>query len=474
MRAEAVVPAGAVAAFLLVFGVFGGPGDAAPASRWLGLGALLAPVPMAYVHRGAAAFAAVLGAILWTALAATPGAALTVWAYAVMVFLLARGGHPEPPAPVPRRLPSRPAALPTIEVPAQAGGVALLGLAVAGLVRAGADERAASWLAGVLPAAGLGGALLARVVRDRRALRRLFGTAQPVRAVRAVEQLGYLHVLLPEPDGQTALEFGFDIAELDQPPDDEDDEPHTIAAVLYGEPRTGAWCAVEVGGRLHVPLAAVGEVIRVPYDEVHGLPREIEDDEEQLVDPAALRPADRDVGAFEPREHRIAPPRAWAATVAIALGAALAVAELARLAALPGAVLAVLVAMVAAASCEFGWRTQLRPRLRWHAGGVAAVGFRGPDRQPWATDSAVLHDDEGTVLLTAGEAVLAVPVPPPWPPGGAQRTADQLVAALREARTQSFAISPLPPPPEIETPRRPLPLAAVWALTVAAALVIVA
>jgi hypothetical protein len=199
---------------------------------------------------------------------------------------------------------------------------------------------------------------------------------------------------------------------------------------------------------------------------VQGLPREIEDDEEQLVDPEALLPADRAVDAFECREHRIAPQRAWAATAAIGFGGALAAGELAVLAGIGPVVLGAVAAVAAAAGYEFGWRTQLRPRLRWHAGGVAAIGFRGPDRQPWATDSAVVHDDAGTVLLTAGESVLTVPVPPPWPSPDSQRSADQLVAALRDARSQSFVISPLPPPPSIEVPRRPLVLYAAWLTSV--------
>jgi len=213
-------------------------------------------------------------------------------------------------------------------------------------------------------------------------------------------------------------------------------------------------------------------VIEVAYDAVQGLPREVEDDEEQLVDPEALLPADR-VGAFEPREHRIAPPRAWGATVAIGLGGSLGAGELAQLAALPTGALAGVAAVAAAAAYEFGWRTQLRPRLRWHAGGVAAVGFRGPDRQPWATDSAVVHDDRGSVVLTAGESVLTVPAPAPWPSTAGQRSADQLVAALREARTRSLAISPLPAPPEIDVPRRPTALYPACLLSVVAALLMV-
>jgi hypothetical protein len=41
------------------------------------------------------------------------------------------------------------------------------------------------------------------------------------------------------------------------------------------------------------------------------------------------------------------------------------------------------------------------------------------------------------------------------------------------ARTRSFELSPLPPPPEIEVPRRPVVLWPALGLTVAAALLIV-
>jgi len=460
LRVEGLVPAAAVLAFLLIFGRFGGAADPAAEAPWIGLGALLAPAVMAYVHRWAAAWAAVLGAVLWTPLAAGSGTVLAVWAYALVALAVAGRDRPARPEPVPHRRPPPPPGLPHVGVPAEVAGFVLL-VPPAAAVLAGGEPP---WLSAAMASFGLGCALLARALRHRAALRRLFGSPQPVHAVRVVEQLGYLHVLLPAEDGVTAREFGFGVAEPGEP---DEDEPHTRPATLYGAPRPGSWCAVEVAGRLHVPTGPVGEVTTVPYDAVQGLPREIEDDEEQLVDPAALRPADRQAGAFQPREHRIAPQRAWVATVAIGLGAALAAGELARLAGLPAAGLAAMAAGAGAAGFEFGWRAQLRPRLRWHAGGVAAIGFRGLDRQPWATDSAVVHDDAGAVLLTAGESVLTVAVPAPWPSPAVQRSADQLVAALRDCRSRSFAISPLPPPPRIEVPRRPLALYLAWLAAVA-------
>ena len=82
LRVETSVPAAGLVTFLLVFGLFGGPSDPAPAARWVGLGALLAPAVMAYAHRRAAAAATVLGAVLWSPLAVGPPTVLAVWAYA--------------------------------------------------------------------------------------------------------------------------------------------------------------------------------------------------------------------------------------------------------------------------------------------------------------------------------------------------------------------------------------------------------
>jgi hypothetical protein len=464
LRVEALVPGTGVAAFLLLFGLLGGPGDPSPIARWAGLGVLLAPALMVYAHRGAAAWAGVLAAVVWTSLAHTAAAAVVCWAYALVAIALTRRDRSPVTAPVPRRQPPAPHGLPHVALPAEVAGLALLILAMAGLIVVATGFAGPSWLAGVIGGFGLGCSLLARAVTHRAHLRKLFGTPQPMHVVRVVEQIGYVHVLMPHPGGLIAREFAFDVA--GPGPADEQGEPHTRPGTLYGEPRAGAWCTVEVEGRLYVPVGPVGEVIEVAYDAVQGLPREIEDDEEQLVDPEALLPADREVDAFECRDHRIAPQRAWAATAAIGFGGALAAGELAVLAGIGPAVLGPVAAAAAAAGYEFGWRTQLRPRLRWHVGGVAAIGFRGPDRQPWATDSAVVHDDAGTVLLTAGESVLTVPVPPPWPSTDSQRSADQLVAALRDARSQSFVISPLPPPPSIVVPRRPLALYAAWLASV--------
>ncbi|MCA2213941.1 hypothetical protein [Jidongwangia harbinensis] len=477
-----LVPAAAVLSFAVLAG--GAPDPrCTPATPcppgpadWLLLGTLLAPALMVYAHRPAAAWAATGGAAVWllptTFFHTTLGWRLVVpWAYAALVTAVARRAGPRPRTGAPCRMPPRPRSLPAVATPSLLSGTALLLAAVsAGLAVPWRTDRTAPWLTVVVAAAGLGAALLARGAHRRRGLRALFTGPQPVRDVRVVDQLGYLHVLVPSPDGRTAVEFGVDTADGYSSRADEDDEPETLPAVLYGEPRTGGWCAVEVAGRLHVPVEPVGATVRVPYDPDHGLPREVSDDEDQLVDPDALTDADRAAPPAQEREHRVAPGRAWCSTVGIGLGAALAAAEMLHRGGVTGWAAAATVAVVAAAGHEFGWRTQLRPRLRWHTGGVAAVGFRDRIREPWTVDSAAVHDDAGTVILTAGDSVLTVPAPRPWPSWSDQRDADQLVAALRLARTRAFAGGELPPPPAIDPRRRPLLLYAAWAGTVAAAL----
>jgi len=62
-----------------------------------------------------------------------------------------------------------------------------------------------------------------------------------------------------------------------------------------------------------------------------------------------------------------------------------------------------------------------------------------------------------------------VDAPQPWPPWGTsgQRTAAQLVAALRDARRQALDMIGAPAPPDLAEPGRPLVLYLVWAATVA-------
>ncbi len=497
LRVEHAVPVAAVAIALLVVaalpaeapgpagpsavppGPAGPAGGGVPAVRWVALGLLAAPAVMVYLHRWAAAGAAVVCAVGWAVAGLGYGwRELLPCAYAVVGVLVARHRPAVPagsaPVPADRRPPPRPAVWPAVGGPAVAVAVAALAAAaVAGAWARGTGDGA--WLAPAVTAAGVGVALLARVLGRRRALRDLFRAPQPVRPARVVDQLGYMHVLVPAGDGRTAVEFGIDTADTYSTRDPGDGDPRTREALLYGEPRPGAWCAVEVDGRVHVPVEPVGATTLVRYDADHGVPREVSDDEDQLVDPAALTAADGRAAPDEVREHRVGPVRAWCSTAVTGLGAALAAAEVMHLAGLSGRWPAVaVVAVVAGAGFEFGWRTQLRPRLRWHAGGVAAVGFRGVVREPWTVDSAAVHDDEGAVTLTVGASVLTVGAPPPWPPGSAQRTGDQLVAGLRAARTQAFAGGDLPPPPVVEVARRPLLLYAGWAVTVAGALALFA
>ncbi|MEV6489279.1 hypothetical protein AB0M20_11720 [Actinoplanes sp. NPDC051633] len=565
VRVQHLVPAAAVLIVLIIVAAPGssselaavaapgGPEAAGPAVRWMALGLLAAPAVMVYVHRPAAAWAAVACAGWWVI--TRPGYGwreLLPCAYALVAVLVA---HARPPAPAhtpesaradfagwfdvtrahlttrtrifsdpstsssdpleptdpdpahpdpahpdlsfrgldpnrapahPRLGPEHPAEEVRVARPPQpaawpsVGGPAA-GLAVAALAGAGAfvaqtlRTGAPAWLAAAVVAAGVGVALLARNRARRRALHELFSAEQPVREARVVDQLGYLHVLVPTPDGRTAVEFGMDTADTWSTWDGEPGDPRTRPATLYGEPRPGSWCAVEVDGRVHVPVEPVGMTTLITYDPEHGLPQEVTDDEEQLVDPDALLGTDHLETPDEMHEHRISPVRAWCTVAAIGLGATLAAAEGMHLAGFAGDWPSVtVVAVVAAAAFEFGWRSQLRQRLRWHAGGVVAVGFRGVVREPWTVDSAAVHDDEGAVTLTVGDSVVTVPAPPPWPRGSGQRNCEQLVAALRDARMLAFAGGPLPPPPSASVPHRPLLLVAAWAVTVTGAVALFA
>jgi hypothetical protein len=461
LRVEHLVPVAAAAIFLtavrtrpqLAFG--------------LEFGALLAPAVMVYLHRWATFWATVACALIWLAADRFGGSGLGAlvvlpWGYAAAAWFVAGYRPDQVEQASPRRTVPAPAALPPIGVPPAVLAVAILAGAVAlGLVRS--DAYAAI-------AAGTGVALLARTARRRRQLRALFGRPQPVRPVRVVDDYGYVHVLVPEGDGRTAVEFGITVDEADPPSAaDPDTGPRTRPALLYGEPRTGHWCAVEVGGRVRVPMAPVGEIVEVPYDAEHHLPREVAEDEEQVVDPEQLIAADRDAGPEQVREHRVAPVRRWFEAVAIGLGSAAAAGQIIHLIGRwHGWPAITAVAVVAGVAYEFGWRTQLRPRLRWDVGGLVAITFRGRERAMWTLDSGIVHDDDGSVIVTTGDVVLVVDAPRPWPSWVAQRTADQLVAGLRDARRQALDGPHTPAPPDLPTPHRPVLLYLVWAGTVLA------
>jgi hypothetical protein len=369
--------------------------------------------------------------------------------------------------------PPLPTSWPVIARTAGATGAVLVAAAI-GLVGWWQVAGQPVGIGAALLVGGTGAALVARARGRRREVRRFFGSMQPLRRARVVDQLGYLHVLVPAADGRRAVEFGINTAD-DWSTDDETGDPRTVPALLYGDPAPGEWCAVVAEGRLHVPVEPIGGVTVVPYDADHGLPREISDDEEQLVDPDALRADDHLAPPDAVHEHRVAPARAWCTVAAIGLGAASGTAEAMHLAGHAGDWLtAGVVGVVSLVAVEFGWRSQIRPRLLWNLGGVTSIGFRGTVSEPWTVDTAAVHDDEGAVTLAVGDSVLTVPVPPPWPRTADQRTRDQLVAALRDARWQAFATAHLPPPPQATVPRRPLLLVAAWAVAVAAAVALFA
>jgi hypothetical protein len=485
LRVEHLVPVTGLMIFLLVYA--GAPDPActvaAPCApdvpSWVALGGLLAPAIMVYAHRWAAAWATVACAVSWLFIerlrtGATGWAVLLPWAYAAVGVLVARYRADRIEQVAPRAVVPAPLALPGVgaRLAGTAAAVLVATAALSGWVMWRQQDRAGTPLiALVVAAAGLGFALLARADGRRRGLRNLFATPQPIRTVRVADDYGYVHVLVPAGDGRTAVEFGIFVDEPDPPsPGDDDADPETLPAVLYGEPHPGRWCAVDVGGRLRVPVAPVAATLEVPYDVAHHLPREVADDDAQLVDPDQLTDADRAAAPAEVREHRVTPARRWFETLAIGLGTTATAGQLVHLAGRwHGWPAIATVAGVAAVAYEFGWRTQLRPRLRWDVGGLAAITFRRRERAMWTADSGVVHDDDGTVIVTTGDVVLVVDAPRPWPPWAAQRTADQLVAALRDARRQALDTVGAPAPPDVAEPGRPLLLYLVWAATVAGA-----
>jgi hypothetical protein len=156
LRVEGLLPVTAAVAFLLLFGLLGGAGDPSPAAPWVGLGVLVAPAIMGYAHRGAAAWAAGLAAVVWTSLAHTASAALVAWAYALVAIAITRRDRSPVAAPVPRRQPPAPAGLPQVAVPAEVAGLSLLTLAMAGFVATLLGYAGTPWLTAVIAVFGLG------------------------------------------------------------------------------------------------------------------------------------------------------------------------------------------------------------------------------------------------------------------------------------------------------------------------------
>jgi hypothetical protein len=483
LRVEHLVPVTGLAIGALVFAGAAdrpcAPGTPCPPDLpwWAALGLLLAPAAMVYAHRWAAAWATVGCAVAWLLVDRYLDdhlgvAVLLPWAYVVAGVLVARHRGNRVQRIAPRTAVPAPVTLPPVgrRQLALAGAVFAVAAAAAGRVLWRPDGAGPLVTFGVV-AAGSGVALLARAARRGHDLRAFFATPQPVRSVRIADDYGYVHVLVPAADRRTAVEFGIYVDEPGPPAAAAGDrDPETVPALLYGEPRPGQWCAVQVGGRVRVPVAPVGPTVEVAYDEVHHLPREAAGDDGQLVDPERLTGADRDAAPGDVREHRVTPLRRWFEAVAIGLGVTVTTAQIIHLAGdRRGWPAVAALAVVAALAYEFGWRTQLRPRLLWDVGGLAAITFRRRERAMWTHDSGVVHDDDGTVIVTTGDVVLVVDAPRPWPSWAAQRSADQLVAALRDARRQALDTAGAPAPPDLAEPPRPLALYLVWAATVAAA-----
>lgn len=495
LRAETAVSAAGLFVFLLAFGLLGGP----PEARWPGAALVLAPAVMVWVHRRAAAATALLAALVWSFGGAAGFAVLFVYAYLAIALVIAKGDRRGMPDLVPHRVP------PEVSIPPEVSGLpkvsglprvaghaetaAWVLLVVAALNLAAAYAAAPPWSTPALVVGGLSVALFARARDARRGLHRLFTRPQPLYDVRVIEEPGSVTVLLPDENGETAREFTFPAATeqpvteqpateqpvtkqpateqpiteqhaSEQPANErpvpaglelpgDQDVSYTRPGMLYGSPRTGSWCTVEVSGRLLIPAAPVGEVLVVPYDPE-------ENRAWGLDDPApvpALLPFDHAGAPAELREHRLSPVRAWTATVALGIGAGLVAGLLARAGGTGRPGIALLVALAVAGGYEYGWRTQLRPRLRWHAGGVVNLGFRGFDRRAWAGGAEILRLGDAEVMLVIGKATLTVAAPPPWPSPASQRTADELVAALREARDHDPG--GLDPPAAIDEPVRP-------------------
>ncbi|MEU0556683.1 hypothetical protein [Dactylosporangium sp. NPDC006015] len=312
---------------------------------------------------------------------------------------------------------------------------------------------------------GGGGALLARSCTRRRMLHRLFAQPQAVYAVRALDHGDEVTVLLPGPWG-TARQLSIFVVDERPPQGGQDEESdacarvRTVPATLYGDPRAGGWCALEVQGRVRVPIRPVAKVETVPYDSERGLPAGIEDDGEPAVHPADLLPGDRDPSTV--REHRDGGLRPWAGTVIQAAAVVTVAMVSANEAVPPGALTATGIAS-AAAACELGWRYRLRPGVCWSTGGVSVLTPWEHHRMAWTQQSAVELTDAGDILLTDGDATFALLATAGWPASGVTRSPQQLVAALRHARRVALDTDPAGLPPAPPTARRPWPLYVIWA-----------
>ncbi|SDS36201.1 hypothetical protein [Actinoplanes derwentensis] len=229
--------------------------------------------------------------------------------------------------------------------------------------------------------AGAGVALTSRAVARQRTLRRFFDGPQPARPVRALDNDGFVYVLIPGPHGQ-AEQLGVEHfgSTGGDPGDDHGTDPRlrTRPAILYGSPRPGSWCAVELDGYVYVPRAPVDEMDLVPYDNDRGLPAWLDDDGEPAADRDDLLPRDADpatVSEFTPVSGSSRGRMLRAGASGAFLGSSIVFAIGAWV---PKEAFLVAGAVGLLLGLEGGWRRYLRPRMRWNTGGVSAV-------TPWGT-----------------------------------------------------------------------------------------
>lgn len=301
-------------------------------------------------------------------------------------------------------------------------------------------------------AAGAGVALIARAGTRHRVLRRIFEHDRPFRTIRALDTGDDVFVLIPGTDGRAVqLRVEYFHGPADGPADDHPADPRitTRPAALYGSPRTGSWCVIELDGHVYVPRLPVDEVEEVAYDGGRGLPTWIDDDGEPAADPGDLLPKDRDLTITH--EYSPVSARAWGKVLLTGLAAVLTVpgALFSLAPALPDEVMLGVIVLSALGGLEVGWRHRIRPRLRWSLGGVTAVTPWKVHRLAWTPRSGVAIDEDGTVSVTDGRTGVDMPVP-----DGASHDPDRLVAALRHTRRAALDTGAGAAPPSVTVPSR--------------------
>lgn len=352
---------------------------------------------------------------------------------------------------------------------------------------------ASGWLVLATIGAAAAIALALRTVDRNSALRRLFSDAQPVRQVGAVEQWRAVQLFLPGPrPGRTTLATvpvisgGPTDDESDVPDrygDSDDDEPDAgpdtgwtaipEPAVLYGDPRPGHWCAVQVDGRVRLPRNPVRPLTEIPATSTVADHRSASD--EPLVDPALVIDADRWSSPADVRFHRQHPLIRWTSALASvpALLSPVGLVFSGPLDALPLPGVVAVAAPLTAVALFYGWRRHLRSYLCWNAGGLVLVTTWRVHRLSWSaglrvggdgSEVSMLDDETEQVFTVAARQRIRFP-----PAASGERTAEQLRHALRHARDQAVRGEPVSPP-DAEVPRPPLVgLLLCWAAIVPAA-----